>query len=303
MKIILWAVFLAVASAFVYKVAWPHVFPCNVPVTYSIGSVDPRFGISSNAFSAAADAAAAMWEKASGRKLFTHVSEGGVVIRAVYDVRQKVTTDLSTINQTIAQEKQSLQTSETELAAKKKSYDDAKAAYNKDLAAFNARRTAYEAKVAALNARGNATPEEVSAINGERDSLNAEIPNLQKKAAALTSMAAEINTLVASSNTVVSDHNQNVDQYNQEGASLGGEFHEGIYQKDQNGERIDAYVFDSPESLTYLLAHELGHARGLGHIDDKNAIMYRLNWSSAPKVTAADLQALTDYCDSPHFLP
>jgi predicted Zn-dependent protease len=46
-----------------------------------------------------------------------------------------------------------------------------------------------------------------------------------------------------------------------------------------------------------VLAHELGHALGIGHLDNPKAIMYYLNEGINEKLTADDLMALKKVCE------
>ena len=98
-KIIDWGVLITVAAIGGYLI-YQHpaqvrglismiearVAPCSSPITYSIGSIDPRFGISETKVRAQLRAAETMWEEPSGKDLFEYVANGGAVtVDFVYD--------------------------------------------------------------------------------------------------------------------------------------------------------------------------------------------------------------------------
>jgi hypothetical protein len=62
---------------------------CLTPISYRIGALDSRFGITREDFGRAVEEAAGLWESAWGRKLF--VRGGAVKINLVYDNRQEAT--------------------------------------------------------------------------------------------------------------------------------------------------------------------------------------------------------------------
>jgi len=53
---------------------------------------------------------------------------------------------------------------------------------------------------------------------------------------------------------------------------VGGEFEEGAYQSDQNGEKIDIYHLINQAKLIRVLAHELGHAHWVGTCEDSKRL-------------------------------
>ena len=76
---------------------------CDDPISYRIGKVDERFGITREEFAIAVNMAAAMWGKPLAREIFREDAKGNSVveINLVYDYRQEATDKLKKLNYNI----------------------------------------------------------------------------------------------------------------------------------------------------------------------------------------------------------
>ncbi len=266
----------AIALAIFFVVPKAIVSACDKPFTYTLGTVDSRFGISQQQFLSDIAQAEAIWEGPENKNLFDYQPSSKFTINLLFDERQQLTDQLKSTSA-------DLQNKGKTVDQLKAEYDQLKSTYENELAAYNA-------KVAYWNSRGGAPPADYSSLQTEQQQLKQTL--------------AQLNTLAQQTNQSVNTYNQEVNTLNATSsdytADRQGKPEEGIYLPADN--RIEIYHFDNQQELIHTIAHELGHALGLEHVTDPQAIMYA---SSSGSLTASgqDLAELTQVCSKKTFDP
>lgn len=247
---------------------------CPAPLSYTITTpIDERFGITLSEAEMAVDRAAAVWEAGLGRDLFMAASgkRADIEIRFVFDERQERELAEATLRESL-EDKQltssDVQASYEELAD---SYREAKAVYDADVSTYNNRLDAYNRKVASYNETGGAPTDVYDELANEEAALSAEARSLEAEATRLQDLAAEINALGEVGNSIIRQYNAGVNRYNTQFGEA-DEFTQGDYQ----GGLISIYTFTNLAELEQVLAHELGHALSLPHVEGNASIMYYL---------------------------
>lgn len=109
-------------------------------------------------------------------------------------------------------------------------------------------------------------------------------------------MADTISSMVVVINEIATHYNLDLVNYQDEGKKLGSEFCEGNYERKGGTHTTTIYQFNNAYRLERVLAHEFGHALGLKHNDNPNAVMRRLIQSDSLELAPDDISAIKAQC-------
>ncbi|QQS16164.1 MAG: matrixin family metalloprotease [Candidatus Moraniibacteriota bacterium] len=297
---------------------------CRFPLEYRVGTIDPNFHLSEAEFLKAIHEAEAIWESGTGRDLLMESTDTDAIpINLVFDDRQAETDSLKETSSDIESRKSAYESLRSEYNALRKEFDGKKFAYDGHVSSYEKklrdyerrvekyqdRLASYERLVAQWNAEGGAPPDEyeelederkdlkkeASDIDDERKRLNDEKSALAKEYAALNVLSGQVNTAAGSLNRMASALNLTVDTYNQVSGAR-EEFTTGLYTKDASGANIDVFQFYDHDDLVLILAHEMGHALGIGHAAESTSIMYPSVGEQKPVLTDEDRRLFEELC-------
>lgn len=293
-NLLLWLVLLSMVLGGVY--IWKDSrLPCRKPIEYSVGQFDADFNISREAFLRDIAQAEAVWEQASGRELFRYVPDAPLTVNLIFDDRQQQTLAGQTLDQT----RKKAESIQEKLSAEQErvmaTYEKRAAEYDKTLSAFKSRLAEYNASVADWNKKGGASSEEYNRLQNEMKSLSALQGDLESKRVLVNTLAEQVNTFSKQQVEVVEKYNDQVKEY----SHRYGEGTESFDQGEYMDSTVNIYQFDDEPHLRLVLAHELGHAIGMDHVDNPTSIMYYFMEKQATALltpTREDKAALEAVC-------
>ena len=280
---------------------------CEVPVLWRIDGVDPRFGITEAEAVQAVREAALLWEGALGRILVFRESSDGIPIRFVYDERQETTRARQARMVELDEESRAIEASERDLETLRSRLASRRAVHELRLMTYRDRLVGHQEIVEFWNARGGAPAEEIERLRQLEDEVAA-------VRASANAAAEEVNGLVDRLNDLTDAHNREVERVNRAMQALREAFpmetvQSGEYLESRRGlgritisrdAEIHIYQFMDRDHLTLVVAHELGHALGLGHTGVEGTLMAVESVAEPgmgpPEIMPGDVEALRELC-------
>ena len=284
--------------------------PCAVPLAWRITRVDGEFGLGSVEADDALRTAIAEWEAAAGRVLFTVDAEAGFPIRFVYDGRQARGAEREGLEAQMRDIDQGLDERRAELARQSQVESMALAEQERLSRELQERVVAYNEAVRRWNDSGGAPEEVLRELSAEGDALERERLERQDREQELAAIRRRIE---ADRQRLVED----VAEYNRLANEIDDRFppeavQSGVYREAVRlregrpvsvSREIRVYRFSDRADLVRVLAHELGHALGLGHADGSGVLMSReyglgARTRGGPLVRSEDVEAVRELCET-----
>ncbi len=250
--------------------------PCAAPLAWRIGEIDPRFGVSESEAEQAMVRAVGYWEEVAGRTLFRHDADEGLPVRFVFDDRQAVVQERN-------RRADELDAIDARLETRRADLDRAFERLNAEVGRHNE-------WIREWNDRGGAPPDVLREIEETQASMAA-------RERELTEEAERLNREVRERNRFWEGLREEFPARTVESAYYGEQvrFRRGRVSEVSERE-IRIYYFDDQEELVLLMAHELGHALGLGHTEATGAVMSEVHTGPVPALHPSDVALLRDIC-------
>lgn len=246
--------------------------PCEEPLTYRIGDIDSRFNISTQQVAAIMEEVEELWETASERDLLDYHEEGKVTIDLVYSKEQKRSEEEQLFSNQIETKKEQVEATRGEYQRLAERFEHKENDLKSTVSKYNRLADSYNELAEELQGQEPSTGniDKLKKLEIQIKKLESDIERKQEN---LELLRKQTNAKSEQLNNLIKEQSRMIARYNKQ---FGGvkRFDQGQFIKKGENETIKVLQFSNRSELKTVLAHEIGHALGISHVNNPKSVMY-----------------------------
>lgn len=273
--------------------------PCERPLSWGIGEIDTRFAITEQDVRNSMSKAAAAWSAAAGFTVAEKNEEPEIIINFNYAREQKLADNELRAREEIRTEQNRIDRLQHQYDNRREEFDRRSAEYLILAEETTGKIDKLNTWINEINRTGGFTGETVNEYEKRKSVTERLQQRVLQERAELDRIANRINQISDRLNEKVARNNLLIDRYNEQFAGE-NRFTKATFQRNGNSGVITVNQFLSKNELPLILAHELGHAMGLYHVDNPKSVMFRRmgtqQYYPHIQLTEEDILALQNRC-------
>lgn len=247
--------------------------PCFEPVTWRIGTIDPRYDIERETLMQIMFEINKLWAEAAGTDVLAYSDSGDVAVNLIYSEDQQYTENEQRMSERINEMRKEYFSMRMNYQQKSRDFQQKLGEYNRLFSEYADNVEKYNRILSRLTSAGAVSrneDEQLKDLKKEMEFLERELDPLEievnEEDEELTHLSKELNAYADEINEVIYQYKNRF--------SLFKTFHQAIYIHVADQKKINVYQFENPDKLRLVMAHEVGHALGLSHVDNPKAVMH-----------------------------
>lgn len=268
--------------------------PCPEQLTYRIGYIAPQIEKSEQDLRDILKEVEQLWESALNRDILRYKVNGKVAIHFVHNENDEVSREQLKFSRRIERNRH-------RILGMRKEYNRISERYRKQkdlllekvshLDSLHERE--YEVRKQDLADQSTAGRRLSAPVQSLGDTISQLKNSVDQHRQEMKRQSKLIQSLINRTKQIIYKYNMKFE--------ANAQFNRGIYNKGWPDDRIYIFQFTNVGELKTVLAHEIGHALGIGHQDNPNSIMHRILEDQNIydlSLTEEDKRAIQALCDS-----
>lgn len=272
--------------------------PCSDPLTFRVGEIDERFSITREDLIGLMEDVVEVWSEAADTTVVMYDENGDIAVNLVYAEVQQLSDREKQHRDRLEHDEFSIAVLENEYQRMNRQYEADVARYEEDSRNLQLRIDQMNEWVIKKNNEGGFNEQDLDHYENRKQEIDRIKRELAQRENMLEQKADELNEKIDFLNEKIERKNKLVDDYNRMFTGV-RKFTQGAYEWTSDSRSINIFHFIDKAELRLVLAHEMGHALGINHVQNPRSVMYEL-MGGQPRpgieLTEEDINALRNIC-------